>query len=199
MRKRSTFVLSLCSVLFLASCQDDQKQDNLGLQKGRLHLSASKPQQGQELRLQYEKGDASEMPEATVDYIVNKDFYPEDIELKDSADYWVARIKIPDSAMAMAFNFMKDYKYENNDKKGYVVPVFSEEGEKLAGSEAAMGAYYLRNGLRYDLNVEQDTALAMIGCDLEAHPDLKQEYDDYYPIMWVRSHEAEANDYIDQR
>ena len=200
MRKQSTFVLSLCSVLFMASCQDEQKEADAGFHEGRLHLSASKPKAGQELRLQYEKADdTSEIPEATVDYMINKSSYPEDIELKDSADYWVGRISIPDSAMAMAFNFRKDLKYENNDKKGYVVPIFSEEGEKLAGSEAAMGAYYLNKGWRYDLDVEQDSALAMIGGTLRAHPDLKQEYDDFYPYLLIRSKENEATAYIDQR
>ena len=200
MRKRSTFSLFLLSMLFLASCQEEQKEADEGLQEGRLHLSASKPQPGQELRLVYEKtADASEMPEATVDYIVNKSSYPEDIQLKDTASYWVGRISIPDSATAMAFNFVNDFKYENNDKKGYVIPLYSEEGEKLAGSGAAIGTYYLRSGMRYDLNVEKDSALAMIGRDLEAHPEINNEYDDFYSSMLMRSDESAAKTYIDQR
>ena len=200
MTKRSTFSLFLLSMLFLASCQDDQKEADEGLQEGRLHLSTSKPEPGQELRLVYEKtADASEMPEATVDYIVKKSSYPEDIELKDSVNYWVGRISIPDSATAMAFNFMKDFKYENNNKKGYVVPLYSKEGEKLAGSEAAMGNYYLRSGMRYDLKVEKDSALAMMGRDLKAHPELNEEYDDFYSSILMRSDEAAAKNYIDQR
>ncbi|GAB2773593.1 TlpA family protein disulfide reductase [Salinimicrobium soli] len=199
MKKPTTFLLSLFSLTLLVACQED-KEGDAGLQMNRLHLSATKPQPGQELRLRYEKpGEAAEMPEATVDYLVNKSFYPEDIELKDSADYWVGRIQIPDSAMAMAFNFMVDLKYENNNKKGYVVPLFSKDGEKLAGSEAATGAYHIMNGMRYDLEVERDSAVARIGRDLEAYPDLKEEYDDFYPSMMRRIDEEAATAYIDQR
>lgn len=123
MKKRSTIALSLCSVLFLASCNDENKEADPGLEIGRLQLSDAKPQPGDQIRVQYQKDtEDSAMPEATVDYIVNKSFYPEDLELKDSADFWVGRIQIPDSTMAMAFNFMNDLKYENNNKKGYIIP-----------------------------------------------------------------------------
>ena len=200
MKKRSHFFLSLFSVLLLASCKDGNKEADPGLKMGRLQLSTVKPQQGNQLRIKYQKNaETSETPEATVDYIVNKSYYPEDVELKDSADYWVGHIQIPDSAMAMAFNFLNDRKYENNNKKGYVIPLYSEDGEKLAGSEAAIGAYYIRDGIRYELEVERDSALAMIGRDLEAHPELKEEYDDFYPGFLSRVDNEAATAYIDQR
>lgn len=200
MKKRSTFALCLSSLLFLAACNDGNKDSDPGMEIGRLHLSAVKPQPGNQLRIKYHKdSETSEMPEATVDYIVNKDYYSEDIELKDSADLWVGRIKVPDSAMVLAFNFMIDLKYENNNKKGYVIPLYSEEGEELAGSEAATGAYYVMYGMRYDLEVETDSAVAMMGRDLEAHPELRNEYDDFYPNMLSRIDNKAANEYIGQR
>lgn len=200
MRKHTFFLLFLFPMLLIISCQDEQKDFDTGIQMGRLTLSSSKPQPGQELRFKYKKPeDSSEIPEATVDYIVHKSYYPEDVELKDSADYLVGRIRIPDSAMAVAFNFMKDFRYENNDKKGYVTPLFSKEGKKLAGSEAAIGTYYITNGLSYDLQIERDSALAMIGRDLERHPEIREEYDDFYPQMLIKVDETAAKDYVNER
>lgn len=197
--KKISIVLFLSLLIGFFSCQNEKKSDE-GRDMGALHISKAKPQPGENLSIVYHPSEeAEEAPEAVMNYIKDGAAYPIDVELKDSAEAWVGKIKIPDSAQVVAFNFTTDNHVDDNEKNGYVIPLYDENGEKIAGSGASMGTYYLRYGSEYGIKKEKDSSLAMIQQDLERYPDIVETYDLSYPNLIVQNDREKGLDYVEKR
>ena len=180
MKTRSLLFISSC-VLALTSCGDDDKAANdPGRDLGALHLSKENPQPGDTLLLTYQDEGAGEEAElyAFYHYFVGTSAYPVDIDFTDSSGVMKAQIVLPDSAQAVAFNFSRNYRVDSNDKKGYALGLYDEEGNPLPGSQASLGYFYSRYGSQYE--VENDSALQMIEKDIQGHPELNEEWDNAY-------------------
>lgn len=197
--KKISKALFLSLLIGFISCQNEKEIDE-GLDMGALHLSKSKPQPGDNLKILYHpSAEAEESPEAVMNYIKDGAAYPLDVDLKDSAEIWIGQIKIPDSAQAIAFNFTTDNHVDDNEKNGYVIPLYDENGEKIPGSDASMGTYYLRYGSEYGIKKEEDSSLAMIRQDFERYPDIVETYDLSYPNLIVQNDRQKGLDYVDER
>ncbi|AVR43978.1 hypothetical protein C7S20_01130 [Christiangramia fulva] len=197
--KRISQILFLAILVCLSSCQDEKEADE-GRDIGALHISKAKPQPGDNLRISYNPSEEIEKaPGAVMNYIKDGAAFPLDIDLKDSAEIWLGKIKIPDSAQAVAFNFTTANHVDNNEKNGYVIPLYDENGEQIAGSGASMGTYYLRYGNEYGIEKEEDSSLAMIQQDFERYPDIVETYDLSYPNLMLENNREKGLDYVQQR
>ncbi len=197
--KKISQILVLAFLVSFISCQEE-KEAYEGQDIGALHLSKSKPQPGDDLTIRYTPSEETKQsPEAVMNYIEDGASYPLDIKLKDSAEAWVGKVKIPDSAQAVAFNFTIEGHVDDNEKKGYVIPLYDENGKKLAGSDAGLGIYYLRYGEEFGIQKEEDSSLAMIRQDLERYPDIVETYDLSYPNLMVQNDREKGMDYVQKR
>ncbi|MFZ0491475.1 MAG: TlpA disulfide reductase family protein [Salegentibacter sp.] len=198
--KKITQVMALGLLAVLSSCSNQEKENSKGQDIGNLHLSREYLHPGDSIRISYRAAtDSATAPEATANYIVGTRFYPVDIDLQDSSGVWMGQIAVPDSAQALAFQFKVNGDNETNEHKGYVVPLFDEEGNALSGSKAGMGNYYLREGRFSGIEVEKDSALAMMEKDFSEHPELKEKFDMVYPNMLTGSDSKKADSYIEER
>ena len=195
--KNLTKLLALATLAFFTSC-DDHVEDDKGMEMGNLYVSKSKPQPGDEILIKY-SGDHTEIPEATVNYLVGSSFYPSDIELKDSAEAYYASITIPDTVQAIAFNFKNGNNYEANNKQGYVISLYDENTKELKGATAAKGIYYLRNAEQFNVKMDADSALAMIEKDLQKNPDLIADFEVQYSNALMKADRKKGTSYIDDR
>ena len=199
MKTRTILFISGCA-LALASCGDDDKAANdPGRDLGALHLSKQNPQPGDTLLLTY-KSDATEEDaelEGYYHYFVDSDAYPQDIEFTNSEGVWTAQVVVPDSAVAVAFNLSRDNRIDSNNKKGYAIGLYDEEGKLLPGSQASLGYFYSRYGSQYE--VENDSALQMMRKDLEAHPDLNDEWDMAYGTLLMAQDKERGSAYLNER
>lgn len=195
--KKKYFALPLAAMALFSSCEDNEKGSPEGMKMGKLELSREQVRPGEQVRIAY-TSDAEE-PEAVVNYLVNDELYPQDIELKDSSGYWVGHIKVPDSAQAISFNFQVNGDYESNNKKGYLLPLVNEDGEKLKGADAAIGTYYLGMGNYQGVEMEKDSVLAMMRRDLEKNPEVQKNFDNVYPFQLFRSDEEKGKEYASAR
>lgn len=184
---------------FIVSC-NDEKVENEGTTTGNLYISEAKPHPGDMIRLKYNLPEGEEtQPKVSMNYMLHDRMYPLDIQMNDSSGVMIGQVKIPDSAQAVAFNFNTEGHYDNNHKKGYAFPLYTEEGEPVKGSSASLGSYYYRNGERYGIQVEEDSALAMISGDLDHYPDLVETYDRSYPNMILQNDRKKGMNYVDKR
>ncbi|MGB8705127.1 MAG: hypothetical protein WCD31_08865, partial [Gillisia sp.] len=177
MKHLQSLSLLFSGILLLTSCNHQENNDT-GKQLGSLHISKSKPEHGDQLQLSYKSSDtiSSEKTEGYVYYIVNENIYPQDLELRDSADVYLATVKVPDSVTALAFNFRTNDRNDTNDKKGYAVNIYDADGNPVAGSESSLAYFYEYPGSSLGIQVKKDSLLAAYKSDITAHPELKNGF-----------------------
>ncbi|QYA25627.1 TlpA family protein disulfide reductase [Gramella sp. MT6] len=195
--KNSPQLLAMVILVSLSSCEEDKTKDT-GMEMGNLYLSKSKPQPGEDLLIRY-VNQGSEAPEATVNYLVGKKYYPTDIQLKDSANALYGKISIPDTVHAMALNFKSGDKYDSNDKNGYVFSLYDENGEELKRSQATKGVYFMRSANSFDIKLENDSIAAIMENAINEDPEIEESFDVDYSNALLAADQKKADEYIQKR
>ncbi|HET8838735.1 MAG TPA: TlpA disulfide reductase family protein [Flavobacteriaceae bacterium] len=199
---KSKFILSVFAVsLFFFGCQDEKKEETEnGKTLGSLYISSAQPNPGDELQIRYTipEGENAEDVSGYYYYFVNSEVYPKDLDLKDSMGIMETTLQVPDSATAIAFNFKLSDSFDSNSKKGYVLPLYTEDGEIVRGGKASEGFYHLwvQN---FGVETEQDSALVMIGTEIEKYPELRREWDQTYSWRLYREDSSKGEAYIKDR
>ncbi len=190
--------LALAGLLVAAvSCNDEPEKEE-GREMGNLYLSKQHIKPGDNVKIKYKKsGDSTETPEAYAYYLVGANYYPVDIDLQDSSGNWMGELQIPDTVQAVAFNFKNGKKWDNNDKKGYVVALEDAENQPVAGANASMGFFYTSQGERY--NIKNDSSMAMIRKQMENDPEFATKYDTRYGQMISGEDEEEGKKFMKSR
>lgn len=197
MKLKSLSILA-SSIVILASCQEEKKEDkNQGKDMGQLHLATEYPQAGNDLQISYTND--SEDVDGHYYYMVNGKMYPQDIDLEDSSDRWKATVKVPDSAQALAFNFKSGDEYDNNNKKGYILPLYTKDKKPVAGSNANIGIYYVNLAPEFGAEIPADSSIALIDKDLKEHKNIQRDLDRMYVSMLANSNEDKAKAYAKNR
>lgn len=186
------------SALILASCQEEKKEDkDQGKDMGQLHLATEYPQAGKDLQISY--NNTSEAVDGHYYYMVNGKMYPQDLDLEESSDLWKTTIKVPDSAQALAFNFKSEDEYDNNSKKGYILPLYTKDKKLVAGSNANMGIYYVNLAPEFGAEIPADSSMALIDKDLKENKNIQRNLDRMYVSMLANSNEDKAKAYAKKR
>ncbi len=198
---KSNSILSLFAAsLLMFGCQNENKNAENGRSMGALYISEAQPNPGDELQITYTR-DQNNKDGKVIGYyyyFVNSEVYPQDMDLKDSMGIWKSTLQIPDSATAIAFNFMVNDSFDSNNKKGYVTPLYNKEGEIVPGGKASEGYYHLwvQN---FGVETEKDSAFAMIGSDIQKYPKLKNQWDNTYNVLLYREDPTKGEAYIQDR
>lgn len=158
---------------------------------------------GDDLDLRYTNSDAhNENTTGAFYYLVNQNVYATDIKFKDSANIYTANVVVPDSATAIAFNFNTAGIADNNQKQGYIFPLFNEEGEMISGSRSSIANFYESNGSRFNIKMNEDSLRSYYEQDFKADPKLKKDYGwNYSKNLYTKDQEAAksfANEQIDE-
>lgn len=197
--KKSTIAIIMALPFIFAACKNEE-QSSQGKKIGALYLSKEKPVPGQDLDIIYSPKDSvSTKPEAYLYYTVKDNLYPQDISLSDSSGVWKATVRIPDSATAIAFNFKNNGQSDNNNRKGYVQPLYNTDGENIPGSLAGSAFYYQRYAPELNLGIKNDSILNLYKLDMEAHPEISKAWETRYANLLSRNNPEAAKDFISER
>lgn len=194
MKKIQMYPLLL--LVLLASCKNEKELNNkpTAMTVGALTISTEQPQPGETIDVAYKSPDEVD---AFYTYMVGTNSYPVDIDFKMDDGEQKSSIKIPDSAVALAFIIKTDDKYDDNDKKGYLIPLYSKDGKKLAGSASAMASYAQTNGPDYGIKIDDKDAMEAMKADLDANPELQADWQNRYLYAAYKQNKEEGKKDID--
>jgi len=191
--KKLIIYIAVIALIFTA-CKDEEKATPK-MALGDFDFATEHLTPGQTVDVTY--NGTSEDVEGTYYYMVNNQAYPMDLNLSENK----ASVAIPDSAQAVAFNFKIDGKYDDNNKKGYLIPLKNNAGENLAGSKAALAIYAMNYGGDFGVTADKAALFNDIKDDITKHPELKEDWNTTYLNMAYRqdktSGEPLINDYIE--
>ena len=182
-------------LLTLYSCKKEPEKKVQPLTMGQLTISDEHPQPGDNLELTYK---SDQEVEAFYVYMVGDKNYPLDIDFSAKDGEQKSSIKIPDSAVALAFIFKVDDQYDTNDKKGYLVPLYTKDDQQIPGSRSALEYYPIRYGEDYGIKGDATTALNTIKSELDAHPNLKSTWEVPYLQLAYDNDKEAAKKLIEQ-
>ncbi len=182
--------------LFIISCKNDKAEEQ-GKTLGPLYVSNEKPGPGDSLHIIYttEKKD----PKAYYYYAVNDNFYPADIPVKNVSGKWEGAMRIPDSATAITFAFKTDSEFDSNNKQGFVLPLYTDEGALLKGTLASMASYYESYYAKsHGVEMEKDSSVALFKQEFAKHPDILNIWDKTYARILYKKDEEEGKKWIEE-
>lgn len=178
---------SLLLLLLVFSCQEKAEKKAQPLTMGLLTISNEQPKPGDNLDLVYH---SDKEAEAFFAYMVGSKNYPMDIEFSEKEGQQKSTIKIPDSAVALAFIIKTDGRYDNNDKKGYLIPLYTNDGQQIIGSGAATSFYGIGVGSEYGIDMDKKTVATTIKSDLDADAKLKADWEiPYIELAYINDKE----------
>lgn len=196
--KTSSCLFIMGMVSLFMSCKQDKADTDQGKTIGPLYVSSEKPSPGDSLHIVYST--EKEEPSAYYYYSVHDKQYPVDIPIENVSGKWEGVIAIPDSATAMAFAFKADGEFDNNDKQGFVLPLYTEEGELLKGSLASIASFYESySGKSLGVEVEKDSSLALFKQEFAANPDMVDIWDNTYPGILYKEDQKEGEKWVKER
>lgn len=182
--------LTLCAlvaVLAFSSCKEEEKAPVMTpLALGDFELSTDKITQNEPFTITY-NGDAEQM-ESFYHQINQLKAYPYDINFTNKE----ATITIPDSISAVAFNFTVDGKYDDNNKKGYVLKVHDADGNVVKGSNTSVAYYPSAYGRQFGLEADKAAITEAMEADIAASPELKEAWGNGYINTMFRNDKAKG-------
>ncbi|MGD2244987.1 MAG: redoxin domain-containing protein [Candidatus Aminicenantes bacterium] len=172
---RKTFLIVLCAgFLCLSFCA--QKEPT-----GKFSYSPEKPIPGAEITVQYYPGGTS-LEKAEDIYLVAYSYTKGPPEAKDflmtkKGKTWTATFSTDEKSRGILIKFVHEEEVDNNEKNGYVIPLYEKNGNPVAGGLAGLAEAYSSWG-RYFLDMEGDMDLAFsyFEEEFDLHPELKREY-----------------------
>lgn len=191
--KKITLYSSLMLLVFF-SCKKEEEKKAQPLTMGQLTISKERPSPGDEIEIIY---NSSNDVEAFYAYMVGDKNYPLDIDFSQKDDAQTGSIKIPDSAVALAFIIKVDDKFDDNNKKGYLLPLYTKDGEQIKGSNAATAYYALGNGNDYGIKTDEKIAFEAIKAEITAHPELQTDWNSTYLQMAFRNNKEEGKKLVE--
>lgn len=186
---------SFLMLLAFYSCKQGAEKEAQPLTIGQLTISNEHAKPGDDLDLTYK---ANKEVEAFYVYMVGNKNYPIDIDFSEKDGEQKSSIKIPDSAVALAFIIKADDKIDDNNKKGYLLPLYDKDEQQIPGSNAAIAYYALRNGASYNISGDESATLSTLKTELEAHPELKTNWEAPYLQLLLKNNKEEATPLINQ-
>ena len=192
---------TLAVVSALISCESEP--EDKGKDIGALHISKEFPKPGDEIKITYASEDSipsseDEKVKGIINFITDTGVYPEDIELKDSATMYMSNIKIPDSVKAISFQFKQYNIDENNDKEGYVLPLYDEEGNALTGSTAQIANLYSQGDRYGNIEIPKDSIISKFEADFKKDASLEGKWAGNY-INLIKSDKEKATAFVEKQ
>lgn len=189
-------------LLLVISCKSEKEKVDHGKYIGSLHVENPEPMPGDRISVFYQPEVPVEQEgdlESFYHYTVNDKAYPVDLALKDSLNGWRGEIVIPDSATAIVFHFKINDEFKDNNKKGFVLPIFDRGGNPLNGSNAAIGYFYLKHGEQYEMEMTRDSVLVLIEKDLELYQSLLPKWEKPYREILYENNNEKGKQYFDNK
>lgn len=184
--KTFKFITLLAVTTCFVACEETSKNDP-GITVGDVHISKSYPVQGDSIRLAFAAEE--EVDNVILYYHTGKKGYLKDLDFQNTNDGIIAHFQVPDSAVSMAFDFMKKYEAVNETA---AMAVYSEEGAALPGALAGQASYLTYMGKRFGHNIHNDSIITLYKQDLETYPEISPDHDIDYASLLIKSNKKDG-------
>lgn len=161
---RKLFVVFNVFVVFM-SCDSTSKENTIG----NLELSDMIIHPGDELTIKYVT-DSVDLSESVYIYSTSNDNYHMDLDFEDN----VASISVPDSALAIIIAPKADGKFDANEGKGYVFPLYDAEDKVLVKGQMKAELFALTSGDKFGITTyDYPSVFETWTPRFKEHPELK--------------------------
>lgn len=192
--KKLFSVFLLASLFFFCFCAPKDTT-------GRFSYSPEKPVPGEQIAVQYNPAGTS-LEKAEEIHLVAYSFTSGPPEAKDyvlnkRGKTWAASFSTDEKNRGIVIKFTNGKEVDNNQKNGYVIPLYSKKGNLTPGGLAGLAEAYSSWG-RYFMGLDSDMELALSYFEEEfkLHPDLKRDYMIPYLIVIASTKGEEAQEII---
>ncbi|MCW9097474.1 MAG: hypothetical protein OQJ93_08800, partial [Ignavibacteriaceae bacterium] len=110
-----------------------------------------------------------------------------DVTLKPQDSILTGKFNTDENSLGVLLKFKTDDQVDNNDKKGYLIYLLDEAGNRLPGSMAGYAAALNRWGAYYlDLERNKDKAYSLFSEEFKINPDQKKNYyQSYFEVVYA--------------
>jgi peroxiredoxin len=182
------------SLLYICSCAPKDTT-------GRFSFFPEKPVPGEQITVHYNPAGTG-LEKAEEIHLAAYSFTSGAPEAKDYAmnkkgETWIASFSTDEKSRGIIIKFTHGKEVDNNQKNGYVIPLYSKEGNLTPGGLAGLAEAYSSWG-RYFMGTDSDMELALSYFEEEfkLHPDLKRDYLAPYLIVIASTKGEEAQEII---
>ncbi len=192
--KRSPLIFLFAGLLLSGFCA----------QKGsgeRFSYSPEKPTPGSEITLRYNPAGRSLEEASKIDcvvYLYSKGV-PEakEFSMEKTKNVWTASFTTNITTRGVIIKFLADSEADNNDKQGYTITLYGEDGKPVPGGLAGLAEACSSWG-RYSagLDFDKELTLAKFDEDFKLHPEIKRDYLSSYLTLLASLRTQEGNETI---
>ncbi len=172
--KKSWSIFLLAGLLSFSLCAPKEPP-------ARFSFSPEKPSPGDQITVQYNPAETV-LEKAAEIYLVAYSYThgtPEasDYPMSQKGKVWTASFSADEKSRGIIIKFSYREKIDNNEKNGYVIPLYDKEGNPVPGALAGLAEAYASWGNYFaGLEGNQEIALSYFIEEFGLHPELKREY-----------------------
>lgn len=164
----------------------------------RLTTSPAVAHPGQTINITYNPADTKLEKQTDIKgvvYLFNKKraFYATDLNLTKDAGVWKGQLAIPDTIVLAGIKLSADKATDNNDNKGYIIPVMNAANKPVEGEQMAEGFLYQAAGSLIGLKTNGKEAQLHYDNEFAAYPQsLNSMHNMYYALLNANKETAKA-------
>ncbi|MBD3415274.1 MAG: redoxin domain-containing protein [Candidatus Aminicenantes bacterium] len=191
---RKALVLGLVTaVLFLSLCTQNTSEN-----MDQFSVSQTKPQPGNLISVFYNPSETELKDSEQVSLIAYSysQGLPEAKELvmRRTNGIWKAAVSVPKESRGVLIKFQDEDTIDNNEKTGYVIHLYNEEGNAVPGTFAGLAEAYSGWAQSFlDVEISDQEVKELFEKDFSQHPELKKEYVFHY-LRTLSKTEPEEDD-----
>ncbi len=183
MKKLTIFLLALSLVLVIG-CGKSEKTN--------FSFSPDKPQAGQEITVKYSARNTVLKDADSVEMLAYQFFGPdlplvEGVEMTKSGSSWRASFTPVDSALLIVVNFRSGHTVDNNERAGYFIELYDENGEVVAGSKGCKAYVFYTGAYPADIKRDRPKALELLNEEFSSHPQQRESFLRIYLELVMRT------------
>jgi thiol-disulfide isomerase/thioredoxin len=177
MKFKPVVFLALLSFVLTLSCTTNNPVSS------NFSYEPSKPYAGEEITVSFDASGSQVAKEAKLMLLVfehtSKEPIAKEIEMTKDGNSYKAKFKTENSTRSLVVVFKGDKNLENNEKRGFRIPLYEKNGDEIKGSDAAYVEFLRDHGYIVDLGLKNSELFKLINNDFVLNPALKVQY---YPV-----------------
>ncbi|MBK8944813.1 MAG: hypothetical protein IPM32_06005 [Ignavibacteriae bacterium] len=177
------FLLIVLLIIFAISCSEDKKQ--------KFSFSPESPKIGEEIEIQFipEQDSFKNVTEINMivysfgDDLLNTSKIP----MEKNGEVWNGKFRSENETYGLVLKFISGENTDDNNQLGFVIPLFDDDENELAGYKAGLGNFYIRWSATIGLKRDVELANKLFKEDFVKHPKIKNQFLNSYVISFPKN------------
>ncbi len=177
MKFKPVLMLALLSFLLTLSCTTNRTVST------NFSFEPAKPVAGEEITVTFDAAGSQVEKEEALTLLVfehsSKEPLASEVVMTKDGSQWKATFKSQSGTRSLVVVFKGDKGLENNEHRGFRVPLYEKNGDAIKGADAAYVDFMRNFGDIAELSLKNKELFKLINNDFVIYPSLKVEY---YPV-----------------